>query len=150
MEQSESMEVYKIEKPVKVFYITATSFPEGIKSAWEKLHALLPSTKDRNYYGISHGSKDGSIIYKAAVEQAFDGEGKTYGCETFIIPAGDYIGRTIINYMQNIPEIGNTFQALLHHPEFDDSVPCLEKYISEKEMICMVKKKESSKLSQPS
>jgi hypothetical protein len=134
------MEVYQLEKEVKTFYVEATSFPDGVKQAWETLHSKLPSAKGRNFYGISHGSKDG-IVYKAAVEENIEGEAEKYGCEAFVIPKGDYLAITIHDYMNHLPLIGQAFRRLLAHPQFDGITPCVEWYKSDEEVICMVKKK---------
>lgn len=68
---------------IKVFYVTASSFPDGIKEAYEKLHAMLPSVKDRKFYGISY-PQNGKIVYKAAVEEVSEGEANKYGCELLL------------------------------------------------------------------
>lgn len=130
-----------LDNAVKVCYVTAASFPEGVKAAWAKLHALLPSVQGRNFYGISHKNETGDITYKAAVEEIHDGEGRTYGCEMYTIPGGEYIAKTIPDFMERIDEIGVTFQHLLAHPQFDGKTPCIEWYKNAHDVICMVKRK---------
>ena len=135
------MEVYQLEKDVKTFYVEATSFPDGVKQAWDSLHSMLPSTKARSFYGISHGGKDG-IVYKAAVEQYTKDEAEKYGCRAFVIPNGEYLSITIHDYMNHLPLIGQAFRRLLSYPQFDGITPCVEWYKSNEEVVCMVKKKE--------
>ena len=68
------MEKYYIDKDIKVFYVTATSFPEGVGGAFQKLLSLLPKPNDRLLYAFSCLNEKGIIIYKAAVEESFTGE----------------------------------------------------------------------------
>jgi len=137
------MEVYQLEKDIKVFYVRAASFPEGVKEAWVKLHKLIGVTNDRDFYGISHGNHEGGITYSAAVKESFSNEGEHYGCEKFNIPRGEYLSITIHDYMNHLPLIGQAFRRLLSHPEFDGVTPCIEWYKSDKEVVCMVKRKEN-------
>jgi hypothetical protein len=49
------------------------------------------------------------IIYKAAVEEIYPGEGEQLGCETFVIKKGQYISLYIKDFMKDIPKIGQVF-----------------------------------------
>ncbi len=139
------MKIYNLKEDVKIFCVTAKSFPDGVKEAWEKLHGMLPTTAGRTFYGISHGDKGSNIIYKAAVKESFEGEGKKYGCETFILKKGDYLTETIIDWMKKIDTIGSTFQTLLKDHLLDENFPCVEWYKSDSELLCMIKIKELKK-----
>ena len=75
------------------------------------------------------------------LEELHDGEGRTYGCEMYTIPGGEYIAKTIPDFMERIDEIGVTFQHLLAHPQFDGKTPCIEWYKNAHDVICMVKRK---------
>ena len=83
-------EKFNIDKDIKTLFITATSFPEGVLSAHQKLHSILPSAQNRTFYGISW-PEDGKIIYKAAAEELYKGEAEQLGLETFTIKKGEYI-----------------------------------------------------------
>lgn len=132
------MEEYILKDDIKVFYVTAESFPDGIMSAHQKLHSLLPSTKDRNFFGISYPDKNHTIIYKAAVEESYDGEAEKYGCETFVIRKGTYISEMISGWQNDPVIISKTFQQLLSNAHIDKNGYCLEVYLGENEMRCMV------------
>ena len=41
------MEKYYIDKDIKVFYVTAASFPEGVGGAFQKLLSFLPKPNER-------------------------------------------------------------------------------------------------------
>ena len=133
------MEKYFLENNIKVFCVTADSFPHGILKAHQTLRALLLTTKDRNFFGISFPGREGSIVYKAAVQEAYDGEAEKLNCETFIIHKGPYISATIKHWMKDETIVAKTFQQLLSHPGIDPNGYCLEVYPNETDMICRVK-----------
>ena len=132
------MEIRNLDNDIKVFYVTAESFPVGIQDAFHKLKSFLKSDDGRKFYGISHGSPDG-IIYMAAVEETQEGEGKSLGCETFTIKSGSYICEDIADWKQNVSIIGKTFQKLLKDIRVDNNGYCLEVYLNENDVSCMVK-----------
>lgn len=88
------MEKHFLDNDIHVFYVQATSFPGGIKSAFDKLHSLIGMTTNRRFFGISYPEKPGKIIYRAAVEENSPGEGKPLRCERFTIRKGEYIANT--------------------------------------------------------
>lgn len=137
--KNKAMEIVPINKDIKVFYVTATSFPEGILKAHQRLHSLLPSTENRKFFGISYPDKKGVIIYKAAVEESFKSEAEKLNCETFIIPKGDYISETLIDWCKDETLVEKTFKKLLSDPRIDENGFCLEKYLSKTDIQCMVK-----------
>lgn len=130
---------YHLDKSVKTFYIMANSFPQGIQTAFDKLHSLLPATTGRTFYGISRPNRQGVIEYRAAVAEAFDGEAEKYGCDTLTIPAGNYLTTTITNWQQNIPQIQKAFDELLKSPQLQPDTYCYECYKNDTELLCMVK-----------
>jgi predicted transcriptional regulator YdeE len=135
------MEKTTLKKDIVVVFITASSFPEGVLAAHQKLHSLVPFSKTRGYYGISHGNTEGGITYKAAAEVFKDEKGK-YNLEKFIIKKGNYLYEDLKNYMEDLSMIGTTFQKLLTDPNIDPNGYCLEIYEGEKDVKCMVKLKD--------
>lgn len=133
------MEQFYLEQDIHVCCITATSFPEGIMDAHEQLHALIPFSKERRYFGISRPDHQGTIIYKAAAEVLQPDEKEPAGCEPFVIPGGRYISSTIINYPGHLEAISKTFRELLSVPGIDPNGYCVEWYLGEKDMRCMVR-----------
>lgn len=132
------MEPYTLERDVEVFYVKASSFPQGIKPAFEKLAALLPDIQDRKLYGISRPEGGSEIIYRAAVAAQSPGEGATYGLDSFIIRKGVYMGEILLNYEQDLPKVSQTFDKLLQTPGLDPQGYCVEDYLNEKDIRCMV------------
>ncbi len=131
------MKEYNQPNDLKLFYVTATSFPDGIKAAFEKLEKIIGDTKGRTFFGISHGTKEGKIIYKAAVLEQYEGEGEGKGCETFILKEGEYLAETISDWRKRMELIGETFKKLLADPRLDPQSYCVEWY-KNGEVMCMV------------
>jgi hypothetical protein len=135
------METTVFEKNIKVFYVNAKSFPDGIAEAHQKLHTLIPFSKDRKYFGISR-PENGVIVYKAAAEEIKEGEAEKLNCDTLVLKKGDYISLIINDFMKDIPAIGKAFQKLLEQPDLDPQGYCVEWYFNGKDVKCMVRLKE--------
>lgn len=134
------MDKYLLEKDIKVFYVTAESFPDGIQASYKKLQAMLPEKDTRKFFGLSSPDKTGKIIYKAAVEESYEGEGKKLECDEFTIKKGEYLSVVIKDFMENIPAIGEAFQKLITDPGIDPEGLCVEMYEG-KDVRCIVKLK---------
>ncbi len=132
------MEPYIIEKDIPVSCVRAASFPQGVEAAHTRLHSLFPSSDKRTFYGISYSDGKGGIIYKAAAQQLDENEAKQYGLETFVIRKGEYMSELLLNFCEDPAIVGKTFQQLLALPELDPQGYCLEIYLSDTDMRCMV------------
>lgn len=132
------METFRLEKDIPVFCVPASSFPEGIAAAHEKLHSLIPFSGERRYFGMSHPNRSGIIEYKAAAEELQKDEAQRLACERFVINKGSYVCLTLTNYNKDPQSISRAFETLLKHPKLDPQGYCLEWYISENEVRCMV------------
>ncbi|MBS1778765.1 MAG: transcriptional regulator [Bacteroidetes bacterium] len=126
-----------IQQDIQLMYVQATSFPQGIMDAFNKLKNLLPDADNRTYYGISY-PVNGSIVYKAATEELSGEEAQQYGCELFIARAGNYIAELLHDWKKDETAIGKTFQLLLAHPGIDLKGACIEKYTDD-DVLCMVR-----------
>ena len=133
------METFSIEKDILVLCVTATSFPKGVLKAHERLHALLSTIEGRNFYGISCPNEQGLIVYKAAAEQQYDGEAKQLNCETFIIKKGNYISNTIRDFHKDVGSIGKAFHELLADSRIDPEGCCVEMYLNQDDVQCMIR-----------
>src|ERR1700758_4391477 len=102
------METITFDKDIRVFYIKATSFPEGILEAHQKLHSLIHFSTGRKYFGVSRPEK-GTIVYKAAAEELDADEGKKLGCDTLLLKKGKYICVTVHDYRKDPQSIQRTF-----------------------------------------
>ncbi len=118
-------------------YVQATSFPQGIMDAFNKLKNLLPDADNRIYYGVSY-PVNGTIVYKAATEELSGEEAQQYGCELFIARTGNYIAELLHDWKKDETAIGKTFQLLLAHPGIDPKGACIERYTDD-DALCMVR-----------
>ena len=132
------METITQDNDVKVFYVTAKSFPDGIMESYDKLFALVPPSSDRKYYGISR-PENGSIVYKAAVEEIAPGEAEKFNLDTLVIKKGNYICTTLNDWMKDTSEIGRIFSELLTQPGLDPEGYCVEDYFNDKDVKCMIR-----------
>jgi hypothetical protein len=132
------MKTINFENDIKVFYVEAESFPEGIEAAHKKLHELVPFSDKRKFFGISR-PENGRIVYRAGVEEVVAGEAERLNCKTMILEKGKYISVTIEDYMKHIEGIGMAFEELLSFPGIDQQGYCVEWYFNDKDVRCMVR-----------
>lgn len=131
------MELYQVKQDVKVICVEATSFPKGIKAAFDRLNNMVPDMDGRHVFGISK-PQNGIIRYRAAASEKQDGEGTALGYPTFTIPAGIYLGEALQNWQQNEMMIMSIFNRLIADKRLDGSAHCIEWYKSNTELLCMV------------
>ena len=129
---------YFIDKDTPVLCITASSFPDGVQAVHKKLHSLFPATERRTFYGISYSDKNSNIIYKAATDQLNEEEATQFNLETFTIRKGKYISEILKDWRKNELSVGKTFKNLLSDPRIDKKGYCLEIYLNENDMRCLV------------
>ncbi len=132
------MERFVLEKDIPVMYVTADSFPDGIMAAHHTLHAIV-TARNRMFYGISFPNRKGEIIYKAGVEQYSEKESKELGLETYVLLHGNYNSIVLKDYFKNPSLIGDAFQQLLASPNLDPKGACVEMYMNERDVRCMVR-----------
>jgi hypothetical protein len=131
------MEVYKLKQDMRVFCVQAKSFPNDIGKAFGTLISLLPTVEGRTFFGVSYEGEDHTMVYNAAVLEAFEGEGKKYGCETFTIKKGEYLSEMLRGWKKNEASIGLTFRKMAEI-RGDTVFPCVEWYQGE-DVLCMVR-----------
>jgi predicted transcriptional regulator YdeE len=133
------METTKLDNDISVMYVTAASFPDGVLAAHQKLHSLIPFSTERKYFGLSRPEGSGGIVYKAAAEVLESGEAEKLKLQTITIKKGNYISATLHDYMKDLPAIGATFQQMIARPDIDPEGYCVEWYLSDKDVQCMVR-----------
>ncbi len=132
------MEKYKIENEIRVLCLKAETFAEGICDAHRDIARKVSSANDRKCFGISYQNGIDQIIYKAALEEAFEGESEDSDLESFVIRKGIYISEFLPNYADDIRSVGKTFQQLLDFDGIDPEGYCLEIYEGDRDMRCLV------------
>jgi len=134
------MKTITIENDIKVFYVTAKTFPDGIGEAIEKLHSLFPFSKERRIFGLSRPENNDGIIYRAAAEEMYDGEAEQLQYNTLIIPKGKYIALEVIDFRKDIMSIDRAFNKILNQPCLDPQGYCIEQYANDKDAVtCMIR-----------
>jgi len=134
------METQYFEKDIECFSVRASSFPEGIKEAWNKRYGMLDHLEGRTFYGISRPepTAKGAIAYWAATTETFPGEANKYGSEQFTIKKGYYLGHDLPDWQKDETQIGKIFRKMLTDPRIDPGGYCLEKYVGETDVQCLV------------
>ena len=132
------MENITITTDVQVYCVAADSFPEGVLKAHQTLHALVTFSEKRKYFGLSR-MENGRIIYKAAAEELSPGELAKHGLESITLPAGEYKCIIVNDFMKNIQAISEAFNQLTSLPNIDPNGFCVEWYISNEDVRCMVR-----------
>jgi len=134
------MKPYFLNSDINVLCVTASSFPDGIMAAFDKLNSLIQSPVPRRIFGISSSDGNKNIIYKAAAEENSADEAARFGCERFTIKKGEYISEYIEDFMKNIPAMGQAFQEMCRDKRIDSNGYCIEMYLNNnKDVLCMVK-----------
>jgi len=133
------METYFLKDDIELICVNAKSFPDGITDAFDRLSQIIGRATGRKLYGISHGTENGKTVYKAAAEQLNDTEASNLKLEKFVVRKGEYVGARIINYPDHMESIEKTFKKLLGNPRLDPNGCCVEMYLNEKDVQCMVR-----------
>lgn len=136
-----TMKRIKIEKDIKVFYIQAKSFPDGVLEAFEKMHSLIEFPPQRRNFGISR-PENREIVYKVASEELIKGDLEKHNLKEFIIPSGEYIGIEIKNFRDDLSSIKKAFDKLLDSPDIEKNGYCIEEYKGTDDVFCMVRLKD--------
>lgn len=136
------METVTIDQDIRVFYIMASSYPDGVLEAHQKLHALVPFSTARNYFGVSR-PENGPIVYRAAAEEKKTGEAQSLNCDTLDLKKGRYISLLVNDFRKNPEVIGTAFEQLLLTPGLDPQGYCVEWYFNDREAVrCMIRLKD--------
>ncbi|MES2514052.1 MAG: transcriptional regulator [Bacteroidota bacterium] len=136
------MQFYSLEKDISVFCVTASSFPEGVLAAHQKLHSYVSFNENRNYFGISAPDKTGTIVYKSAAEEMEPSELSKHNLEPFVIKKGSYSYIDIRDFEKNIPAIKKAFDELITNPDIDPQGCCVEWYLKSNLVRCMIRLKD--------
>jgi len=135
--------LYNLDRTVRVFGSPVPEFPMGISDAFDRLMKSIPGGHARSYFGVSSFDSNGSIRYFVMAEETHDGEAKRLGFIPIVLPAGNYLTVSIKDWRTKTAEIAGVFDVLLKDRRIDRSMPCVEWYKSEEEMLCMIKTRET-------
>lgn len=133
------METFILTRDIKVFYVTASAFPDGVLDAHAALHQRVPFSADRHYFGISR-PENGPVVYRAGTEETEPGEAEKYHCDSLLLKKGTYITLTVHDFRKDPGSIEAAFQQLLAEPGLDPEGYCVEWYENDQETVrCMIR-----------
>ena len=132
------MEKYIFEEDLKIYTLTAKSFPEDIGEVHHRLYKIFPPNPPRKYFGISR-PENGIIIYKVGSEVFYNEEIDLKLVEPFIIQKGNYISILIKDFRNNLSQIDTAFKQLTSLKNIDPNGYCIEYYFNSNDVSCMIK-----------
>ncbi|WP_256005496.1 transcriptional regulator [Pedobacter deserti] len=135
------IENYMIPENLTVYCVTAETFPEGALKAHKQLHAKVPLSYERKYFGISRW-ENRTMIYKAGATALSPGELDALGLEKVVLPKGDYLSIIVKDFMSDVSAIGRAFEQLTSLPDVDPEGYGLEWYFNDGDVQCMMRKKD--------
>lgn len=115
----------------------AESFPDGIKDAWERLEARMPSLKGRRFYGLTT-CEGGGLMYYAAVQVASEEEAAALGFPMIHVKGGRCARVKVMDWPNRVEEIGAIFAELMRNYPMAPNAPTLEYYRSHSELHLLV------------
>lgn len=134
-----NIKTHVFDEDIIVYCKKATSFPEGVKQAFQYMHGLVDFDPARMQIGWSEIVSEDEMNYWAGSQEIVDGEFAKHCLETKTIQAGMYFYIPVTGYMQNIPSIGQAFGELSLNANVADKDTGLEWYLSMEEVWCMMK-----------
>ncbi|MDH7490352.1 MAG: hypothetical protein QHH80_12720 [Anaerolineae bacterium] len=115
----------------------ARSFPDGIKDAWDRLEARMPSLKGRHFYGLTV-CEGGELVYYAAVQVAGEDEAAALGFPLLRVRGGRCARVKLLDWPHHVDEIGAVFDELMRNFPMAPDAPTVEYYRSESELHLLV------------
>lgn len=135
------VDIIHIQDDIIISCIRAKSFPEGVNEVHEMLDSILENNSKEERYAVSYPGKDGKIQYWAGANEALVSTDLTEGIEKLTIPAGSYLSVIIKDFMANSGAIERTFSKLITDPRIDPFGACVERYLPDGDMQCLVRLK---------
>lgn len=131
------MEIIKhsFEKDIPTVCVQASSFPDGIRSAFDELCSGI-QMQGRTLYGVTE-RVNGEWIYRACASD----KGDTPLMQHYNIPAGKYLGYVLKDWEEHMSMIGRYFEWLLDHKDARQDTIALEYYRTMDEVWLMVQHK---------
>lgn len=131
------MKIIHLPTDLSVCCLQANSFPQGVTQTYDALIRKLPPA-GRSRYGISKPEgKQGEIVYRAATTRLSDEEDN--GLEHFTIRKGPFLTMIVKDWREGDGrKVRDAFDQLLSDPRLDRQGYCLEEYVSDRLMRCMV------------
>lgn len=132
------MKELHLKEDISVIAVKAKSFPAGIVPAFTDLEQKVGGYRGRSVYGLSQGDGKRDIVYWACV-QGIAGEKLPPDCEWLNVKAGTYISEQLSNWRGREKIMSETFRKMFSSPKVDPNGYCVEKYLDNGDVLCMVR-----------
>ena len=110
--------------PLRLITVKASSFPEGIRAAWQEIETKR-KIKGRKAYGvIREGDYFAGLVSDGELEE------RVTGLSIIEVPGGPYARLKLEDWQSHIAEIGPLFAQMASEHEVDPTRPALEFYRS--------------------
>lgn len=133
------MEKIQLKENINVLCLQALKFPDGIAETHHQLKEMMPKKDGRRFFGLSRPKPDGTIGYVAAAEQLDTSEADILGLQEYTIPEGTYYRITVHSFSNSEGAIQKAFELILQQADIDPNGFCLEWYITNEDVYCMVR-----------
>ena len=131
------MDTYVIKEDIPVIGLHVTGFPAGIKEAFDTLADRFGT--ERDYFGLSWMNKAEGVEYYAMTRKD-PTETISGDLAQLNIPQGRYRSEELRDWMSKTGQVREVFERLLAglgSPA--PGRPCVEWYLSDDQMLCLVK-----------
>lgn len=118
----------KFPKDMKVVYVEAKSFPEGIEEAFDRLKEKIGHIKRLSYFGISNPEAGKGIVYRAAAATMPEVNADELGLGELTVKGGNYYSVELADISQDVSQISEAFELILSKPDIDPKGMCIEVY----------------------
>lgn len=130
-------------KPFRVMSLKVNRFPEEFQSTYSSVSDKMHDTTNRKLFGMLYFDKE-PLNYSICIEQMKKDNPSKHGFESVIVPGGNYIKTSLINWEQKLENLQQVFIELKNKYLLDDQRPQIEEFKSKRELIIYfpIKKRE--------
>lgn len=136
------IEIKKFPKDMQVVFVEASSFPEGIQDAFDKLELRVRNIKKVSYFGISNPEQGRGIVYRAAAATLPAIDTHENNLQSLTIKGGEYYSVRLEDVKASPQTLSEAFEKILSQPHIDPEGHCIEVYdhFGSKGVECIVRK----------
>lgn len=120
-------------KPFSVMALKVNKFPEDFQSCYSLIGNKIKSISDRKILGTLYFTND-PIDYSICVEQRSTDSPELLGLVPQVLPGGNYIKTSLINWESKLDSIKEIYSELRTKYLLDDQRPQLEFFKSKREL----------------
>ena len=130
-------------KPFRVMSLKVNRFPEEFQSTYSSVSNKMDDSVNRKLFGMMYFDKE-PLNYSICIEQMKKDNHIKHGFESCLIPGGNYIKTSLINWELKLESLQQVFLELKSKYHLDDKRPQIEEFKSKREMIIYfpIKKRE--------